>query len=512
MPKLSASSRPYSSSEIELGTLPHLSQLQESNQSSFGANVELDDSLPPSSAPSSRSPSPTTTPVRTSHDLQEASTPPSRYSRTPSPSNVVPALPPTDRGREAYLFLFASFLAETLVWGLPFSYAIFQDYYIAGPFPNDEGLVTLTGTLTSGIGFMSGAILFPVLEKKPEWRRPSLYIGFVVMIAGCVGSAFASSAGMLVLTQGILYSTGGSILYAPIISYLHEWFLTRTGFAYGVLTAGTSIAGIVFPFILSAGLQRYGSKGTLWVLGCALFVLVGCLLPFLKGRLPEPSRKIRRERPRHESPNFDYSFVKKKVFWVLFVGNLCQSLGHFLPTIYAAVYASKVNPNSTSLGTVSLALINLTAAISRVVFGILVDANPRFTVPLILLSCFGSGISVFLLWGLAAGTPPGLLVFGTIFGVFSGGFSSLWAGMIRQVGTESPAQAATLFGIFSFGRGLGNVIVAPISTALLSTSPLKNYGLGSFGPLILFSGSTLVVSGFIAGSAGGSWTRTGRRD
>ena len=65
------------------------------------------------------------------------------------------------------------------------------------------------------------------------------------------------------------------------------------------------------------------------------------------------------------------------------------------------------------------------------------DANPRFTVPLILLSCFGSGITVFLLWGLAAGTPPGLLVFGTIYGIFSGGFSSLWAGMIRQVGSES---------------------------------------------------------------------------
>ena len=186
-------------------------------------------------------------------------------------------------------------------------------------------------------------------------------------------------------------------------------------------------------------------------------------------------------------------------------GNLVQSLGHFLPTICefsdfeiekdasqrddelpthpalfslfvdAAVYASKVDANSASLGTYSLALINrsfpsshptcffifqrisrfsssrlpflpyfsllhalllVTAAISRVGFGILVDANPRFTVPLILLSSFGSGLTVFLLWGLAAGTPPGLLVFGTIYGIFSGGFSSLWAGMIRQVGSE----------------------------------------------------------------------------
>lgn len=39
---------------------------------------------------------------------------------------------------------------------------------------------------------------------------------------------------------------------------------------------------------------------------------------------------------------------------------------------------------------------------------------------------------------------------------------------------ESPAQAATLYGIFSFGRGLGNVLGAPVS--LVSIDQARRVG------------------------------------
>lgn len=35
--------------------------------------------------------------------------------------NVISALPPVDGGKDAWLFLVAAFMIETLVWGLPFS-------------------------------------------------------------------------------------------------------------------------------------------------------------------------------------------------------------------------------------------------------------------------------------------------------------------------------------------------------------------------------------------------------
>ena len=39
------------------------------------------------------------------------------------------SLPPVDHGRAAYFFLAACFVVEALVWGFPFSFGVFQDYY-----------------------------------------------------------------------------------------------------------------------------------------------------------------------------------------------------------------------------------------------------------------------------------------------------------------------------------------------------------------------------------------------
>jgi hypothetical protein len=38
-----------------------------------------------------------------------------------SDGHAIAPLPPQDRGRDAWLFLVAAFMIETLVWGLPFS-------------------------------------------------------------------------------------------------------------------------------------------------------------------------------------------------------------------------------------------------------------------------------------------------------------------------------------------------------------------------------------------------------
>ena len=39
------------------------------------------------------------------------------------------SLSPVDRGKDAYLFLTAAFTLEALVWGFPFTFGVFQEYY-----------------------------------------------------------------------------------------------------------------------------------------------------------------------------------------------------------------------------------------------------------------------------------------------------------------------------------------------------------------------------------------------
>jgi hypothetical protein len=69
------------------------------------------------------------------------------------PSNFEPAspagcprVPRADSGKDAWLFLAACFVLEALIWGFPFTFGIFQDYYSKhGPF-KEQANIAVIGT------------------------------------------------------------------------------------------------------------------------------------------------------------------------------------------------------------------------------------------------------------------------------------------------------------------------------------------------------------------------------
>lgn len=57
------------------------------------------------------------------------------------------SLPPADGGRQAWLFVVACFFVEAFVWGFPYSYGIFQDYYSTHePFKGKSGISAIGST------------------------------------------------------------------------------------------------------------------------------------------------------------------------------------------------------------------------------------------------------------------------------------------------------------------------------------------------------------------------------
>jgi len=55
-------------------------------------------------------------------------------------------LPQADGGKDAWLFLAACFTLEALIWGFPFTFGIFQDYYSKEPLFKDSPNIALIGT------------------------------------------------------------------------------------------------------------------------------------------------------------------------------------------------------------------------------------------------------------------------------------------------------------------------------------------------------------------------------
>ena len=87
---------------------------------------------------------------------------------------------------------------------------------------------------------------------------------------------------------------------------MDEWFKRRRGLAYGIMWAGTGVSGVIIPFIMDRGLNKYGSATMLRAWTVVLAVLAGPLLIFVKGRVPIAQAMY--------SAHLNYRFLKNPTF------------------------------------------------------------------------------------------------------------------------------------------------------------------------------------------------------
>ncbi|KAF2434705.1 MFS general substrate transporter [Tothia fuscella] len=403
------------------------------------------------------------------------------------------AVPPPDGGKDAWLFLLGCFFVEALVWGFPFSYGIFQQYYSENEMFAGEGSIAVIGTCSMGIMYLDAPFVFAALQKWPRLRRPCCVVGLFIMCGALAASSFSQSVRHLIITQGVLYAVGGSLAYSPTILFVNEWFIKRKGLAFGIMWAGTGLAGVILPLVLQWLLTSYGFRTTLRVWSLALFILTFPLLYFVKPRLPN----IATEREHRTRRLFDVSFLWNWHFIVLQGCNILEAVGYFLPTIYLPSFAQQTLHSSALASAFTVIAVNIAAVFGTVVMGTLIDRYHVTTC--ILISTIGTTIGIFLLWGLATSLPI-LYLFCVVYGLFAGSFSSTWTGVIKYMQTQTDnADAGLVFAFLAFGRGLGNIVSGPLSEALVRGEPWVGkagsaYGSG-YGPLIVCSGVSALLGG-----------------
>lgn len=337
--------------------------------------------------------------------------------------------------------------------------------------------------------YLGAPFTFVALQTWPKYRRYYAGIGLGIIAMALVASSFSTRVWHLILTQGVLYAIGGTLLYTPTVVFLDEWFTRKKGFAYGVMWAGTGVSGVCVPLIMNWGLGNYGHSTMLRTWAITVVVLSAPLLYYVKPRIPLSMSS----RPRR----LDLNFLRTSTFWTLQAGNIMESLGFFIPNVWLPTYARSIGLSSIA-GTVTVTLFNATSVFGQVFLGSLIDRMHVTSV--ILISTIGATLSIFLFWGLAASLPL-LCIFSLVYGLFAGGFTSTWTGVIREVQKrERGAEAGLVFGLLSAGRGIGSVLSGPLSEALLKDKPWAGeaglgYGTG-YGGLIVFTGISAILGGF----------------
>ena len=366
-----------------------------------------------------------------------------------------------------------------------YSFGIFQEYYSSHePFASESG-IPLIGTCGTGLAYIGGLVVFPVYQRWPSTRMYSFYLGLPLVALSMLVASFATHIAHLILTQGVFYGVAGTLMYNPVLLLLQEWFIVRKGLAFGVMWAGTGIAGVTVPFVVSALLQNLGWRATLRVWSLILAALSIPLEFCIKPRVPATIAAATRGR------RFDLGFLTCRTFWILLLTNALQGLGNFMPTIYIPSYARALGLDPIT-GTLVLALINGASFVACPVIGKLVDHLHISTV-ISAISIVAAG-SVFFLWGLGVSKAV-LAVFGVLYGISAGSYASTYAGVVREVQAQEPgADSGLVFGFLSASRGIGSVASGPLSEALLALGAwdgAAKLGYGTeYGSLIVLTGTT----------------------
>jgi predicted MFS family arabinose efflux permease len=336
---------------------------------------------------------------------------------------------------------------------------------------------------------MGAPIIIPWLKRTVKYRKYMMWFGWSMCIVGVLASSFASTLGAIIFTQGVMYGLGFTIFYYPVLDMVNEYWVVRRGMAYGLLCSASGAAGVVMPFSLEAMLNRYGYPTTLRAVAVGLVVSTSPLLFFIKGR-------GQNSQPGESAS--DWGFLRVPLFWIYLGATVVQGFGFFFPSLYLPSFASALGLGSRN-GALLLALMSVAQVFGQFSYGYLSDRRLSINV-LTSASAVVSSIAVLALWGLAQNLAV-LSVFAILYGFFAAGFTALWGRMGTAVSRDS-SSAFAAFGLFNFGKGLGNVLAGPISAAMLVHEiDTSDYAIARYKEIVLFCGSCMIASGGVAAAA-----------
>ncbi|KAJ0336557.1 hypothetical protein COL922a_007833 [Colletotrichum nupharicola] len=364
------------------------------------------------------------------------------------------SLPPADKGPLPWKFLFGSFIVEAVLWGFPLSYGVFQDYYTKHPSFQQDSNIAVIGTVATSVYSLGGPIATPLVARFQAWQRHMIVVGWLGCCVSLAAASFMSSVPGLIATQGVLYGFAFTLLYYPVLRMLNEWFVHRRGFAFVIMSTGAGCSGVGLPFLLEWLLAKYSYQTTLRAMAVVQFVTILPVIPLLKGRLPVSRQGMLRKD--------DFGFASRlSTYWKLW--------------------------DTTSHPFTCQPANNLAMIFGQLALGYVSD-RVKNVLTLVFVSSFSAAVASFTIWGYGSSLAS-LLVFSIIFGLATGGFPCLW----QRFGPVLSDDPGPVYALMAFGKGLGNILIGPISAALMAGRVNKGE-FGHFQPLIIFLGSTMLCS------------------
>lgn len=306
------------------------------------------------------------------------------------------------------------------------------------------------------LGFGFGNIAMGRVADRYGIVAP-IVIGAILLGAGYVLAGFSNSLWQFALVHGLLIGIGAGTGFAPLIADLSHWFRRHRGLAVVFGASGSYLAGMIWPQVITWGLQAHGWRATHIGIGIAALVIMLPLSLFFRRR-PAAATMAAAEAS-SAGARGDLGLSANQLQVLLAVAGFCCCVAMAMPQVHIVAYCGDLG-YGVARGAEMLSLMLGLGIISRVGSGFVADRIGGAAT--LVLGSVMQGLTLFLyLWfdGLTS-----LFVVTGIFGLFQGGIVPMYAVIIREYLPPKEAgmriglvMSATILGM-AFGGYISGVI------------------------------------------------------
>ena len=322
--------------------------------------------------------------------------------------------------------------------------------------PRAEAALPYTLTI---IGFMIGGIVVGRLADRFGILLP-LAGGTILMSLGYVLTAFAPSLPMFALISGVTIGLGGAASFAPLVADVSLWFDRHRGLAISLATAGSSVAGVVWPPIVQHTIASYGWRQT--HVGIGLFCLA-TMLPLSLVLLRRPPVQAAARAATSRSNTMQSIGLSPSVTQgLLALAGICCCVAMAMPQVHLVAYCGDLGYGSAR-GAEMLAVMLGFSVASRLFFGWLLNRIGGLPTLLLGSAMQATALALYLPFnGLVS-----LYVVSAIFGLAQGGIVPSYAVIIRELfpAREAGFRISLAISVTLAGMALGGWMAGAIYDA-----------------------------------------------
>lgn len=197
--------------------------------------------------------------------------------------------PPPDGGLVAWLQVAAGFLLFFNTCGMINTFTVFQTYYESGVlFQASSSDISRIDSVQCFLLQFTGLVAGPVYDRG--YLRALLVSGSFLVVFSFIMLSLCTHSWQALLALAFCTGIGAGLLFTPTVSLIPTWFSSHMGLAIGIVSAGSSLGGVIYPIVLYQLIDKVGFPWAVRSLGfiaLATFILPVAVMK-MRIRAPKP--------------------------------------------------------------------------------------------------------------------------------------------------------------------------------------------------------------------------------